>query len=241
MHKSLRLTLMGSTLMSLALAVCSCAGPPTVVNNGPDNVNKGPDTNDHKFHQALLDVAATYQNYGEIDSNLRYAPWLCGAQGVGPTQHKISVSTDSHSHGKKVYFLFVKDKTSYLKDTASTAQSPSTERAYQNILDSEQVIVKESWYPKAVPIETPVPLGSLQPTELAPSTKSALFIMMKSAPDTPDTDEGWIYGTLTPDGKTVTSAGRVQSCMACHQAAPHGRLFGLNESNIAFRKHVRKF
>ena len=50
--------------------------------------------------------------------------------------------------------------------------------------------------------------------------------MAKLAPETPGTDEGWIYGTVAPDG-TVTSAGLVESCMECHDSAPHERLFGV--------------
>ncbi len=57
--------------------------------------------------------------------------------------------------------------------------------------------------------------------------KSTLFIMVKVSPGTPGTDDGWVYGTVTADGKQVTSAGMVQNCMACHQGAPHDRLFGL--------------
>ena len=53
--------------------------------------------------------------------------------------------------------------------------------------------------------------------------------MFKTDPQTPGTDEGWVYGTVTPDGQQVTSAGRVESCMMCHQGAPHDRLFGLPE------------
>jgi hypothetical protein len=45
-------------------------------------------------------------------------------------------------------------------------------------------------------------------------------------PKTPGTDNGWVYGTVTADGKQVTSAGRVKSCMACHQRAPNDRVFG---------------
>jgi hypothetical protein len=57
--------------------------------------------------------------------------------------------------------------------------------------------------------------------------KVGLFVMYKLDPQTPGTDEGWVYGTVTADGKKVTSAGRVQSCTACHRHAPHDRLFGL--------------
>jgi hypothetical protein len=55
---------------------------------------------------------------------------------------------------------------------------------------------------------------------------AGLFIMTKLKPDAPGTDEGWVYGTVAPDGKTVTSAGRVESCMNCHRDAKHDRLFG---------------
>ena len=40
-------------------------------------------------------------------------------------------------------------------------------------------------------------------------------------------DDGWVYGTVAVDG-SVTSAGRVASCMGCHdESATHERLFGL--------------
>jgi hypothetical protein len=51
--------------------------------------------------------------------------------------------------------------------------------------------------------------------------------MAKVKTSGPGTDEGWIYGTVTSDGKAVTSAGRVESCMTCHQTGTVDRLFGL--------------
>lgn len=57
--------------------------------------------------------------------------------------------------------------------------------------------------------------------------KEGLFILFKLDPQTPGTDEGWVYGTVTADGKQVTSAGRVEACMSCHQRAPYDRLFGM--------------
>lgn len=66
--------------------------------------------------------------------------------------------------------------------------------------------------------------------------RGPLFVMYRTEKNTPGTDNGWVYGTLTSDGKTVTSAGRVASCMGCHTEAPYpkepageGRLFGLPE------------
>jgi hypothetical protein len=59
--------------------------------------------------------------------------------------------------------------------------------------------------------------------------KADLFIMFKVDPQTPETDQGWVYGTVTADGQKVTAMGKIASCMNCHQQAPHDRLFGLKE------------
>jgi hypothetical protein len=59
--------------------------------------------------------------------------------------------------------------------------------------------------------------------------KAGLFVMYKLDPGTPGTDEGWVYGTVSADGREVLSAGRVGPCMACHWDAPHDRLFGLKK------------
>ena len=62
---------------------------------------------------------------------------------------------------------------------------------------------------------------------------AGLYIMFKLDPSTPETDEGWVYATITPDGQ-VTSAGRVGSCMGCHEtSATHERLYGVPKS-VAF-------
>ena len=71
-----------------------------------------------------------------------------------------------------------------------------------------QVVVKESWVP-----------GN-------PPTRGPLFVMMKT--DEADSDAGWVYATMSPDGKTVTSSGKIASCMDCHQSArTNDRLFGV--------------
>ena len=59
--------------------------------------------------------------------------------------------------------------------------------------------------------------------------KAGLFIMFKVDSATPETDEGWVYGTVTADGQKVTASGKIDSCMNCHQRAPHDRLFGLKD------------
>jgi hypothetical protein len=54
-----------------------------------------------------------------------------------------------------------------------------------------------------------------------------LFVMLRLSPDTPGTDDGWVYGVLSADGRRVIQEGRIDSCLRCHAGAPHGRLFGL--------------
>jgi hypothetical protein len=56
--------------------------------------------------------------------------------------------------------------------------------------------------------------------------RHGLFVMHKLAADTAGTDQGWIYGTVDRDG-VVTAAGRIASCMRCHQDASEDRRFGL--------------
>ena len=83
--------------------------------------------------------------------------------------------------------------------------------AYHHAKDLDQpagqVIVKESWIPGKE------------------KTKGPLFMMIKTGAE--DSDAGWIYATTTPDGKTITSSGKVASCMECHQGAKRDRIFGL--------------
>jgi hypothetical protein len=114
-------------------------------------------------------------------------------------------------------------------------------------------VVKESWVPEVVT----EPDASYNPGSFRPSpgagdpdadhfygyakgeggvvyragTPAGLFIMFKLDATTPDTDQGWVYATVTTAGQ-VTSAGRVASCMGCHEAAEHERLFGVPTSNF---------
>jgi hypothetical protein len=192
------------------------------------------------FHDRLLEIAASYPEYGRADGMLRWAPWMCDAP--PPPTLRLSASTDARTHGRKLYFVFAKINTGgcYFADGKANPVG--------------QVVVKESWVPEEIPdkgqVLNPI-FGSLtvrgkdgitktiDPSDpyvpyarkdgrLYHATKKAdLFIMFKTDPSTPATDEGWVYGTVTADGKTVTSAGRVESCVNCHCKAPHDRLFGL--------------
>jgi hypothetical protein len=150
----------------------------------------------------LLEPAQSYAKYGRVDEVARRAPTLCDAPAPAPEPPRMSTSRDLDTHGKKLYYLFAKNREAYLH--ARELDQPAG-----------QVILKEAWIPAATS------------TMLHPVTgaRGTLFMMMKTGEA--GSDEGWIYATFTPDGKTVTASGKIASCMECHQSAPHDRLFGL--------------
>jgi hypothetical protein len=193
----------------------------------------------HSFEDTLLEIATSYESFGRVSAPARWAPAYCRAP-IPPTpEATFSRSTDGGTHGEKLYTLFAKDHSpsgGYLVKGQPSA--------------SGQVVVKESWVPEEVkddgkppePVRRKVKVRQgdglvEQEDSFVPyarkdgrlyhaKEKGPLFVMFKMDPRTPGTDEGWVYGTVTPDGKQVTSAGRVESCMNCHQGAPHDRLFG---------------
>ena len=122
--------------------------------------------------------------------------------------------------------LAARDGLHFLKVEAETGA---------NVIDPgrPQVVVKEAF----TPVETTKPDGfadDLRPAEhkgkrYEPGDPLGIYVVFKPRKASPDTDAGWVYGTVTADLQTVTSAGKVASCMGCHKNAPHERLFGLAE------------
>jgi hypothetical protein len=200
------------------------------------------------FHFRLLTIAQNYQTFGQVEDRLRWAPAMCAAPPRDEdllAKLRFSASKDAESHGSKLYALFAifKENGSYIQPGKPSMVN--------------QEIVKESWIPEEVrddgkPLEPAIrkvpkydytgcsfqPKPTIVEEKYLPyarkdgklyraSKQGDLFIMFKMEPDTPNTDQGWVYGTVTADGKKVTSAGRVASCMKCHEQAPHDRLFGL--------------
>lgn len=187
----------------LVLTLTFCVAIPL-----PEAESANKEVNDKQFHIKLLEAARQYQTFGKVDDLRRWAPWLCMAP--PPSKARISTSADTATHGRKIYFVFAKDREAYVKQSADQIG---------------QIIVKESWMPPAGLKEGSEDNTTGSAKQL--TEKHDLFIMMKLDPKTADTDEGWVYGTITADGQKVTSAGRVQSCMGCHMNAQHNRLFGM--------------
>jgi len=154
----------------------------------------------------VQEAARSYDSYGRVDETRRWAPTDCKAP--LPEPPRLSASRDAETHGRKLYYLYAKNREAY----RLLPEFPQP---------VGQVIVKESWIPAATS------------TFAKPVTESRgpLFIMMKTGE--PDSDEGWIYATATADGKTITSRGKLASCMECHQSAKNDRLFGLTSCAAA--------
>ena len=168
-------------------------------------------------------IADDYLSWGRVDDELRWAPFLCRQPLPGVA--RPSESTDPNAHGQKLYSVFAKNHA-----------------AYPDGPNDGQVVVKQSWIPELVT----TPDAAFAPKSDSPfdaadhfypyakgdggiyraAAPAGLFIMFKVTPATDETDQGWVYATVSTAGQ-VTSAGRVASCMGCHETATHERLFGV--------------
>src|SRR5262245_57773259 len=194
-----------------------------------------------QFANKLLDSVKEYEKFGRVDDEYRWAPELCRMPNPGRAQ--VSASSDSDTHGKKLYSLFAKDRWAYV-----------LQNGMGKPVAVGQVIVKESWVPEEVKdvVKKEIltkehrkrkqgesydfnnydhfsPYATKDGKTFKASKKAGLFVMMKLDPKTPETDSGWVYGTTDTDLKTVTAVGKIASCMECHQKAKNDRLFGLKE------------
>jgi hypothetical protein len=199
----------------------------------PTETKSDAEANDKQFHPLLLAIAKGYEkNFRRLDDRVRFAPTRCAVPPEGTQEHNtfISDSKDESTHGMKLYLLYAKDVNRYLKREPARTIVGTIEEAKS----AKQVLVKEAW--TAEKAEGNKAKAGDNPHNLEPAEKDGtkyfagkrapLFIMAQLEKDTPGSDEGWVYGTVSPDGTTVTSSGRVQSCMNCHVKEPD-RLFGL--------------
>ncbi|MGH7174546.1 MAG: hypothetical protein ACRELF_00710 [Gemmataceae bacterium] len=204
------------------------------------------------FHARLLEIAARYPEYGRVDDEMRWGVITCDpTPSPSPPKLRVSASMDSQTHGRKLYSIFARIsergcyfaegkanpvgqvvvKESWIPeevlDKGQQLESIQRKGLTKDIVDSTKTIeVGDFLMPEAV--EYSLVAYARKNGHLYHAAKQGpLFIMFKMAPTTPDTDEGWVYGTTTADGREVLSAGRVESCMNCHSKAPHDRLFGL--------------
>jgi hypothetical protein len=192
-------------------------------------VDAGADVAQLAFEEQVLEIASNYVSWGRVDDELRWAPGLCRQPYPGVAHQ--STSNDPTTHGQKLYSLFAKNWANY-----------------PNGPHDGQAVVKQSW--KVEQVTAPdasfnpgmFPLPNDDGDHFYPYAKgpdggvfhatepAGLFIMFKLDSATPETDEGWVYATVSTEGR-VTSAGRVATCMGCHESsATHERLYGVSKS-----------
>ncbi len=184
---------------------------------------------DQRFVAPLRDAGARYRSWGRVDERPNLAPTLCRLP--TPADHgtpsQVRLSAAGSPHGAKLYYLWASSTSDYLA-IATAGQVPAG-----------FAIVKESFaavvHPPARPPDATGELAAPSPItwldgdggRLHVGPAAGLYVMAKvGAADLDGTDAGWVYGTISTDG-AVTSAGRVEECMACHEDAEHDRLFGL--------------
>jgi hypothetical protein len=225
--------------MNLIGMLCCCAFG-CIPERSEHNAEQGPNLNheqEETFRKRLLEIASKYKTYNQVDDVYRFTGVPC-TDGFGGQTYKANVSRsdDESTHGRKLYQLYAANYDEFI-DLISDKNVTGVKKEGK----TDQVIVKESWACKEITRDAY--FDAIQKTatrKLAISNRfkedekyyestrqGPLFIMFQTDPTTPGTDEGWVYGTVTPDGKTVTGVGRLENCMNCHQKAPHGRLFGL--------------
>ena len=179
----------------------------------------------------LQSAFTTYKSWGRVGDELRWAPWLCR---LPEPAKPLPSAADDGEHARKLYSLFARDHAAYVTLGASPPR-----------VSQDQVVVKESYVPEPVPGPLPPLLGRPGDLDRQPGDQdhfypysrakdgtvvragrvAGLFVILEKPRGTPGTDDGFVYGTLTPEGE-VTSAGKVSSCMGCHVQAPHRRWFG---------------
>ena len=168
-------------------------------------------TVDTRHVDAIKRAARAYASWGKVDDRSRLAPTLCGPEPT-PARVRLSAADAESPHGKKLYYLWASDRAKYL-DAKQT-------------IPIGFAIVKQSF--AAVPGEGTTGRDAVTVGHESWITGAAkdLFVMVKVG-DRPGSDDGWVYGTVSPGG-TVTSAGRVASCMTCHDGqTSRDKLFGL--------------
>lgn len=171
---------------------------------------------------ALLDaIARGYLGWGAVDDETHWAPWLCRLP--RPAGLHASEVEGGAGHASKLYRLFASARGAYLRATGQ----PSA-RASEGL-----VVVKESFVAEAAPADAALHddrerdgWSQRDGRWYRRGAFAGLFVMARVARDAPDADRGWLYATVSADGQ-VTAAGRIATCMGCHERAPHDRLFGL--------------
>lgn len=178
-----------------------------------------PAVRDERFVALIETAAKEYVRFACVTGAPRHAPTDCRR---APPPN-VRLSSAEKEHGGKLYLLFARHA---LNDEYVIPGKPA---------QVGQTLVKEAWHavkgaPQGATAASSRYMGHLVLKEgntvCHAGDAYGLFVMHKLAKGTEGTDDGWVYGTVDPEGH-VTSAGKVASCIRCHQDATEDRRFGL--------------
>lgn len=233
---------------ALAAALCASAGCDRSETTAPADADDSYETSGNRLVSEpavalggdarsllVLDAVKKFRSWSRVSDQARMAPEDCGIS--PPVGAQMSESDDAPSHGRKLYYLYARHSEDYTwlgfeipPGSPKTVQPPG------------QTLIKESFeaVPTSAPAKTdngdlftheyPVDHALLNGQWYRTGEPKGLFVMMYLQADAPETDAGWIYANVEPSGEKVIEIGRIESCMKCHQRAPHGRLFGMPRS-----------
>jgi len=197
-------------LLCLLISACSTPGEKFVL--------------EEEFVPRIREIAAEYSEWARLGDVPSWAPTMClSPPSPGPL---LSESRDTESHGRKLYFLYARDVDAY-------------RATLENDQPVGQAFVKQSFDPIRMDsggrdfesLEWAGHATRRDDQHWRIGSPRDLFVMYKLDPSTPNTDAGWVYGTITPEGE-VTSAGRVANCVECHADAKRDRMFGAKANDV---------
>ncbi len=176
------------------------------------------DAVDPQFVDEITKAATDYANFPRVTGEFHRAPTQCK---MPPPKARLSEA--GKAHGGKLYLLFAKLAKEGQYVTAGVPAPVG------------ETLVKEAWV--AVEGHPSQRTAASERYPLIPEVREGdkvfhagdhhgLFVMHKLDAATPGTDQGWIYGTVDAKGN-VTSAGKLASCIKCHEDATEDRRFGL--------------
>ncbi len=131
-----------------------------------------------------------------------------------PTTLFLSRSTDTATHGGKMFRLKVKSDNSY---------------AYELAQPEGQILYLSSYLNYTTTSQSPGEGKALRTGDslyLVPGTKGPDYIMYKNNSTAYPTDSGWVYAVISPDGKKVLQKGLIASCITCHSHTRTDKILG---------------
>lgn len=217
--------------LSLVLVV-GCASEGSETSTPPVPPKPAPQARAEPPHTELVAaVAREYKSWRLVDDEFHWAPGLCRAP-VRGGEHMSRA--DGAAHDGKLFVLWALDIDAYgvavgWTDRATRSPDGAPKRGGLPS-DVVQVLVKESFVAEQPKAANATRYERIHPAmrdgkTFRPGEPIGLFVMVQLAKAREGTDDGWVYGTVAPDG-TVTSATDVGACRDCHSAREN-RLFGL--------------